>query len=58
MGMTAEQIRGGLQTQVQCRNCGGFLRLARLFDYIAGYQAAGGNPVDVWGDWDMPHKDD
>lgn len=34
-----------------CLNCGGSMNLLSIGKYIEGYQAAGGNPNDIWPGW-------
>lgn len=34
--------------RINCDNCGGFLRLTDIGQYIAGYVAAGGTAADIW----------
>lgn len=37
-----------LGMKINCENCGGFLRLTDIGQYIAGYEAAGGKAEDIW----------
>jgi anaerobic ribonucleoside-triphosphate reductase len=38
--------------KVTCLNCGAETGLVSAGDYIAGYKAAGGNPNDIWPDYE------
>lgn len=35
-----------------CLNCGGAMNFLSIGEYIEGYQAAGGNPNDIWPGWE------
>lgn len=35
----------------QCAHCGAQKRMMDIGDYIAGYKAAGGDPLDICPDW-------
>jgi hypothetical protein len=37
-----------LGMKINCLNCGGYLRLTDIGQYIAGYEAAGGTATDIW----------
>lgn len=37
--------------KVTCLECGGNMMLVSVRDYIAGYQACGGNADDIWPDY-------
>ena len=37
-----------LGMKINCLNCGGYLRLTDIGQYIAGYKAAGGDAADIW----------
>lgn len=37
-----------LGMKINCLNCGGYLRLTDIGQYIAGYKAAGGDEADIW----------
>lgn len=37
-----------LGMKINCLNCGGYLRLTDIGQYIAGYEAAGGKAADIW----------
>ncbi|MDE0921493.1 hypothetical protein [Aurantimonas coralicida] len=34
-----------------CINCGSQMRLTDVAQYIAGYEAAGGNADEIWPNW-------
>ena len=40
------------KVKFECTRCGGTMRPDRVLDYIAGYEAAGGDGRDVWASWD------
>lgn len=38
-------------TKFECANCGGGMDAIHTYSYTKGYQAAGGNPVDIIPTW-------
>lgn len=40
--------------KVRCRNCKGEMSLVQANEYVRGFEAAGGDPFQVWATWNEP----
>jgi hypothetical protein len=49
-----ENVPIAFNARATCTMCGGAMDVLKISQYVRGYAAAGGNPEDVFPDWNKP----
>lgn len=52
-----ENVQVAPGQKVRCRECGGVMSLIEANQYVRGYEAAGGDGLEVWAGWKDPGEE-